>query len=97
MSGVWRPELSALDVRVLRATDARYERSPEKVGELARCAPDVALSALRRLRVRALVEDDGERPQAVAAHPSRGRGAGARAVSEALRQAIGARRSASCA
>lgn len=25
--------MSALDARVLRATDARYERSPEKVGE----------------------------------------------------------------
>jgi hypothetical protein len=31
-------ELSALDARVLRATDARYERSPEKIGELAGCA-----------------------------------------------------------
>jgi hypothetical protein len=55
--------LSALDARVLRATDARYERSPEKIGELAGCAADVALSTLRRLRVRTLVEDDGERPQ----------------------------------
>ena len=55
--------LSALDARVLRATDARYERSPERVGELAGCAADVALSALRRLRVRELVEDDGERPR----------------------------------
>ena len=55
--------LSGLDARVLRATDCRYERSPEKVGELAGCAADVALSALRRLRVRDLVEDDGERPQ----------------------------------
>ena len=63
MSGAWRLELSALDARVLRATDARYERSPERVGELARCAPDVALSTLRRLRVRELVEDDGERPR----------------------------------
>ena len=63
MSGAWWLELSALDARVLRATDARYERSPEKVGELAGCAPDVALSTLRRLRVRELVEDDGERPQ----------------------------------
>ena len=57
------PELSALDARVLRATDARYERSPEKVGELAACAAEVALSTLRRLRVACLVEDDGERPQ----------------------------------
>ena len=44
--------LSALDARVLRATDAWYERSPEKIGELAGCAADVALSTLRRLRVR---------------------------------------------
>jgi len=55
--------LTALDARVLRAADARYERSPERIGELAGCAPDVALSALRRLRVASLVEDDGERPQ----------------------------------
>ena len=63
MSGAWRLELSSLDARVLRATDARYERSPERVGEPARRAPDVALSTLRRLRVCELVEDDGERPQ----------------------------------
>ena len=63
MSGAWRLELSSLDARVLRATDARYERSPERVGELARCAPDVALSTLSRLRVCELVVDDGERPQ----------------------------------
>ena len=56
-------ELSALDARVLRATDARYERSPVKIGELAGCAADVALSTLRRLRGACLVEDDGERPQ----------------------------------
>ena len=39
--GSW-PVLSALDARVLRASDARYERSPEKVGGLAGCAADVA-------------------------------------------------------
>ena len=55
--------LSGLDARVLRASDPRYERSPERIGELAGCAADVALSTLRRLRVRSLVEDDGERPQ----------------------------------
>ncbi len=60
---VWRSELSALDARVLRATDARCERSPERVGELAGCSAEVALSTLRRLRVRELVEDDGQRPQ----------------------------------
>jgi hypothetical protein len=63
MSGGWRLELSALDARVLRATDARYERLPDKVGELAGCSAEVALSTLRRLRVRELVEDDGERPR----------------------------------
>jgi hypothetical protein len=61
-SGGW-PVLSGLDARVLRATDARCVRSPERIGELAGCAADVALSVLRRLRVRVLVEDDGERPQ----------------------------------
>jgi hypothetical protein len=63
MNGAVSLRLSALDVRVLRATDARYERSPEKVGELAGCAADVALSSLRRLRGVDLVEDDGCRPQ----------------------------------
>jgi hypothetical protein len=63
VSGYSERVLSGLDARVLRATDARYERSSEKVGELAGCPPDVALSTLRRLRVREFVEDDGERPQ----------------------------------
>jgi hypothetical protein len=62
MRAYLRRELSSLDARVLRATDARCERSPEKIGELAGCAADVALSALRRLRCTCLVEDDGERP-----------------------------------
>ena len=63
MRGAAFPLLGVSDARVLRATDARYERSPEEVGKLAGCAADVALSALRRLRVAYLVEDDGERPQ----------------------------------
>jgi len=63
MSRASWPELGALEARVLWATDARYPRSPERVGELAGCAADVALSTLRRLRVACLVEDDGERPQ----------------------------------
>jgi hypothetical protein len=63
MNGAVSLTLSALDARVLRATDPRYERSPEKVGELAGCAADVALSTLRRLRDGYLVEDDGCRPQ----------------------------------
>jgi hypothetical protein len=63
MNGAASLMLSALDARVLRATTARYERSPEKIGEMAGCAADVALSALRRLRCAYLVEDDGCRPQ----------------------------------
>jgi hypothetical protein len=63
MNSAMSSSLSALDRRVLRATDARYERSPEKIGEQAGCAADVALSALRRLRGFCLVEDDGCRPQ----------------------------------
>lgn len=63
MSGAASLTLSALDARVLRATDPWYERSPERIGELAGCAADVALSALRRLRCAYLVEDDGCRPQ----------------------------------
>ncbi len=59
MNGAGSLRLSALDARVLRATDPRYERSPEKVGALAGCAAAVALSALRRLRCACLVEDDG--------------------------------------
>jgi hypothetical protein len=63
MNGAVSLTLGALDARVLRATDPRYERSPERIGELAGCAADVALSALRRLRGAYLVEDDGERPR----------------------------------
>jgi hypothetical protein len=63
MSGAAFLGLSSLDARVLRAADARYERSPEKIGSLAGCAADVALSTLRRLRTTGLIEDDGERPQ----------------------------------
>lgn len=77
--GSW-PMLSALDARVLRSTDARFERSPERIGELAGCAADVALSTLRRLRVACLVEGDGEASAVLASHPSRGCRAGARAV-----------------
>jgi hypothetical protein len=63
MNGAVSLTLSALDARVLRATDARCERSPEKIGELSGCAADVALSVLRRLRGACLVEDDGCRPR----------------------------------
>jgi hypothetical protein len=54
--------ISDLDARVLRATDRRYERTPAQIGHVAGCAPGVARSCLRRLRLRYLVEEDGRRP-----------------------------------
>jgi hypothetical protein len=54
--------ISELDARILRATDRCRERTPDRIGELAGCQADVALSSLRRLRLHYLVEDDGRRP-----------------------------------
>ena len=54
--------LGPLDARVLRAVDPFYIRSGERVAKLAGCGEDVARSALKRLRARMLVEDDGCRP-----------------------------------
>jgi hypothetical protein len=62
MSGVASLTLSALDVRVLRATDALRERTAERVAGIVGCSEDVAASCLRRLRGRMLVEVDGCRP-----------------------------------
>jgi hypothetical protein len=62
MSGVAWLMLSALDVRVLRATDPLRERTVERVAGIAGCSEDVAGSCLRRLRGRMLVEVDGCRP-----------------------------------
>ena len=55
-------DLSALDARVLRATDASYIRTVERVAALADCSAEVALSCLRRLRGQMLVQVDGGRP-----------------------------------
>ena len=55
------PIVSDLDGRVLRATPPRG-RSASLIADRAGCLPDVALSTLRRLRTRGLVEDDGYRP-----------------------------------
>jgi len=52
-----------LDARVLRATDPLHARTAGRVGELVGCSEDVAASALRRLRVRMLVEPDRYRPR----------------------------------
>jgi hypothetical protein len=54
--------LSALDARVLRATDPFRKRSVERVARLAGCSEELARSSLRRLRGRMLVEVDGCRP-----------------------------------
>jgi hypothetical protein len=62
MSGGGWPVLSALDARVLRATDARYERTAARVAKQVGCAEDVAKSCLRRLRAHALVDVDGRSP-----------------------------------
>ncbi len=55
-------DLTALDARVLRGTDPSYIRTVERVAALADCSQDVALSCLRRLRRRLLVQVDGSRP-----------------------------------
>jgi len=54
-------DLSPLDARVLAATSRDAERTAERIGEPAGCYADAALSALRRLRLRYLVENDGRR------------------------------------
>jgi hypothetical protein len=54
--------LSPLDARVLRAVDPFYIRTPARIAKLAGCGEDVAASALKRLRRRMLIEDDGCRP-----------------------------------
>jgi hypothetical protein len=62
MSGARSLPVSALDARVLRATDPLRERTVERVARLAGCSEDVARSCLKRLRGRMLVELDGARP-----------------------------------
>ncbi|MGH2867462.1 MAG: hypothetical protein ACRDNK_07835, partial [Solirubrobacteraceae bacterium] len=56
-----RTRRSELDGRVLRATPP-YGRCASLIADRAGCLPDVALSALRRLRDRGLIDDDGHRP-----------------------------------
>ena len=62
MTGAVSLALSALDVRVLRATDPLRERTVERVARVAGCSEDLARSSLRCLRGRTLVEPDGCRP-----------------------------------
>lgn len=56
MNGAVWLQLSALDVRVLRATLALQERTTARVAQLVGCEEDVAGSCLRRLRAQMLVE-----------------------------------------
>jgi len=53
--------LSYLGGRVLRATPPQG-RCASLIADRAGCLPGVALSTLRRLRDRGLVDDDGYRP-----------------------------------
>jgi hypothetical protein len=62
MNGAVSLRLSALDARVLRATDPLRERTAARVAGILGCEEDVAASCLRRLRGRMLVEVDGCRP-----------------------------------
>jgi hypothetical protein len=62
MSGAVSLTLSALDARVLRATDPLRERTAVRVAGIVGCSEDVAVSCLRRLRGGMLVEVDGCRP-----------------------------------
>ncbi len=62
MSGAVPLTMSALDARVLRATDPSRERTVARVAGIVGCSEDVAGSCLRRLRGRMLVEVDGCRP-----------------------------------
>ncbi len=49
--------VSGLDLRVLRATDACYFRSPERIGWLALTEPGLALRCIEGLRDRGLVQE----------------------------------------
>jgi hypothetical protein len=62
MTGAAWLQLSLLDVRVLRATDAYRERTAERVARMAGCSQEEARRSLRRLRGKMMIEPDGCRP-----------------------------------
>jgi hypothetical protein len=62
MTGAVWLKLTPLEARVLRATDAYYERTVERVARIADCSEEEARGALRRLRGKMMVEPDGCRP-----------------------------------
>jgi hypothetical protein len=55
--------VSALEARILRATDPVQTRTADRIGRFARVEIAVALPCLRRLRKRYLVDDDGSHPR----------------------------------
>ena len=59
--GSWL-QLTLLDVRVLRATDAYRERTAERVACMAGCSQEEARRSLKRLRGKMMIEPDGRRP-----------------------------------
>ena len=62
MTGAAWLQLSLLDARVLRATDAYRERTAERVARVAGCSQEEARRSLKRLRGKMMIEPDGRRP-----------------------------------
>ena len=62
MTGAPWLQLTLLDARVLRATDAYRERTAERVARMAGCSEEEARRSLRRLRGKMMIEPDGRRP-----------------------------------
>lgn len=62
MTGAAWLQLTLLDVRVLRATDAYRERTAERVARMTGCSEEEARRSLKRLRGRMMIEPDGRRP-----------------------------------
>ena len=52
-------QLTVLDARALRATDAYRERSAECVARMAGCSQEEARRSLKRLRGKLMIEPDG--------------------------------------
>ena len=62
MTGAPWLQLTLLDARVLRATDAYRERTAERVARMAGCSEEEARRSLKRLRGKLMIEPDGRRP-----------------------------------
>jgi hypothetical protein len=62
MTGAPWLQLTPLDARVLRATDAYRERTAERVARMAGCSQEETRRSLKRLRGKLMIEPDGRRP-----------------------------------